>query len=392
MKINVKSLVSYLFIVAISVLFMLFLDGPGGTYLVIVTIAGLLISLGILLWTKKTLSCSVSLSEDVLNKGDILRVAMTLTKRGLAPTSLIKFSFTDCLLLSSNEQDSYCTIIFGHDEEVIEKTFKACFFGSGRTGAEKITISDYLGIFSYDIIDRTFMQSIKIYPDIPEVSGKDSFSRSLTDAIAFDDSEETTRSSDSICGTPGYEHRKYNPGDNLKLINWKLSAKRGELLVRKLEGTGNGEQLFALAFDNFHFAESQFAAEAMLGLIMNFAKAELPVKVIFFIDDRWTEKEINNTGDLQQLRYDMTSYNIYPISPSLSEEERKAVRKVKYPDLSDEERGVIFAPVYDEMLVSQLEKLSANGTECQAAVCGGEFSDDRVRRIFLENGNVRFSE
>ena len=392
MKINIKSLVGYLFIVAVSVLFMLFLDGPGGTYLVIVTVAGLFISLGILLWTKRTLSFSVKLSEDVLNKGDVLRVELTLRKRGFVPTSLIKFSFSDCMLLISDTNESYTTIIFGHDEETMEKSFKACFFGSGRTGVNKIVLSDYFDLFRYEIIDRSLISNIRIYPDIPEVSGKDSFVRSLTDAVAFDDNEETTRSADSICGTPGYEHRKYNPGDNLKLINWKLSAKRGELLVRKLEGTGNGEQLFALAFDNFHFAESQFAAEAMLGLIMNFAKAELPVRVIVFLDNNWIEREVNNTGDLQQLRYDMTSYNIFPISSSLSPEERREARKMKYPDIPDGENGVIFAPVYNETLSATLEKLMAKGTECQAAVCGGEFTDDRVRRIFLDGGNVRFSE
>lgn len=373
-------------------LFMLYLDGPGGTYLVIVTVAAFIISFALFLWTKNTLSFSLKLSEDVLNKGDMLSVHIILRKQGILPTSLIKFRFSDCLLLSSDKTESFCTIIFGQDDEIIEKAFKACFFGSGRIGADKITVSDYLGIFSCDLISRELMQSVRIYPDIPEISGKDSFARSLTDAVAFDDSEETTKSADSICGTPGYEHRKYIPGDNLKLINWKISAKRGELLVRKLEGTGNAEQIFALAFDNFHFAESQFAAEAMLGLVMNFAKSELPVRVMLFIDERWQEKEINNIGDLQQLRYDMTAYNIYPISSALTGEERKAVRKIRYPDITGGERGVIFAPVYDENLSAAIDKQEAAGSECQAAVCGGEFSDSRVRRFFLDGGNVRFSE
>ncbi len=391
MKIDVKSLAAYLFIAAVSVLFMLFLDGPGGTYLVIVISAALLISLGIFFWTKRTLSFSLKLSEDVLNKGDELSVELNLRKQGALPTALIKFSFSECPLLISKEQGSYCTVIFGHDEETVKKTFKAAFFGSGRVGADKIIISDYLGIFSYEIISRELMESVRIYPDIPEVSGKDSFARSLTDAVAFDDSEETTKTADSICGTPGYEHRKYAAGDNLKLINWKLSAKRGELLVRKLEGTGSAEQVFALAFDNLYFAESQLAAEAMLGLIMNFAKAELPVRVIIFLDEKWQEKEINNMGDLQQLRYDMTSYNMRPVSPLLTPKEQEAVRIAKYPDFS-EERAVIFAPVYDENLSALLDRLVSEGTECQAAVCGGELSDGRVRRIFIEGGNVRFSE
>ncbi len=392
MKVNVKNLITYIFIMIVSVLFMLFLDGPGGTYLVIATSAALLLSAGIFLWTRTMLTCSLRLSEDVLNKGDVLNVELILRKQGFLPTSIIRFAFSDCPFLYAEAREINTVVIFGHDEEIIEKSFKATFFGSGRTGVEKIVVSDYLGIFYYEITDRSLMQSVRIYPDIPDVSGKDSFARSLTDAVAFDDSEETTRSVDSICGTPGYEHRQYNPGDNLKLINWKLSAKRGELLVRKLEGTGNAEQVFALSFDNFYFAESQLAAEAMLGLIMNFARAELPVRVIVFIDDRWQEKPINNLGDLQQLRYDMTAYNIFPLRAGLTATERDALRKRKIPDVPADERAVIFAPFYDEELSAVLNRISSEGTDCQMAVCGGETGDSRVRRIIFESGNVRFSE
>ncbi len=392
MKINIKNLAAYIFIMIVSVLFMLFLDGPGGTYLIIVTSAALIISFGIFLWTKAKLSYSLKLSEDVLNKGDILNVELVLGKKGFLPTSMIKFVFSDCPLLYSETNEINSIVIFGHDEEIVEKSFRATFFGSGRTGVEKVVVSDYLGIFCYEIIDRNLMQSVRIYPDIPDVSGKDSFARSLADAVAFDDSEETTRSADSICGTPGYEHRQYFPGDNLKLINWKLSAKRGELLVRKLEGTGNAEQVFALAFDNFYFAESQLAAEAMLGLIMNFAKAELPVRVIVFIDDRWLEMPINNLGDLQQFRYDMTAYNIFPLKAGLTAAERDALRKRKIPEVPADERAVIFAPVCDAKLSAFMNRLSSEGADCQLAVCGGETTDGRVRRIFFESGNVRFSE
>ena len=392
MKINIKNLAMYIFISIISVLFMLFLDGPGGTYLVVVMAAAILISTGIFFWTKSTLSFSLKLSEDILNKGENLQLEMVLKKRGFLPTAFIKFDFLNSPLFSSKETDDYCVVIFGHDEEIIRKTLTAVFFGSGRVGTDKIIISDYLGIFSFEILNKELMNGVRIYPDIPDVSGRDSFARSLTDAVAFDESEEESASSDAVCGTPGYEHRKYNPGDNLKLINWKLSAKRGELLVRKLEGTGSCEHSFALAFDNFFFPESQLAAEAMLGLASVFAKAELPLVITICLDDKWQEFNVSNAADLQQLRYEMTSYNMFPLAANLTTEERNALRKVKYPDLSDSERAVIFAPVYGDMLIKTLDKHASGGTDCLAAVCGGDFSDDRVRKIYRESGNVRFSE
>ena len=341
MKINIKNLAVYLFILLVSVLFMLYLDGPGGTYLVIVITAALLISFGIFLWTKNTISFSMELSEDILNKGDNLYLELVLKKRGIIPTAFVKFTFLECALFSSEAEGGFCSVIFGHDEEIIKKRLAASFFGSSRVGTDKIIISDYLGVFSCELISKELMKNVRVYPDIPDVSGRDSFARSLTDAAAFDDSEETTKSSDSISGTPGYEHRKYIPGDSLKLINWKLSAKRGELLVRKLEGAGVSEQSFALAFDNFYFYDSQLAAEAMLGIAAVFAKAELPVRVTIYLDDKWQEITVSNTTDLQQLRYEMTAYNMFPLTGDLTADERKAMRKAKYPDVSDSDRTVI---------------------------------------------------
>ena len=62
------------------------------------------------------------------------------------------------------------------------------------------------------------MAEIKIYPDIPEVDRREGLARSLTDAAAFDESEETTQSLFAVNGTPGYEHRKYEPGAACTLV------------------------------------------------------------------------------------------------------------------------------------------------------------------------------
>ena len=149
MKINVKNLVTYIFIMIVSVLFMLFLDGPGGTYLIVATSAALLLSAGIFIWTRAMLTYSLRLSEDVLNKGDVLSVELILRKQGFLPTSIIRFAFSDCPFLYTETKEVNTVVIFGHDEEIVGKSFKAAFFGSGRTGVEKIVVSDYLGIFYY---------------------------------------------------------------------------------------------------------------------------------------------------------------------------------------------------------------------------------------------------
>ena len=395
MKINTGSLFAYLFTVVISVLFMLFLDGPGGSYLLIALTAGALISLGIFIWTMKTISVRVDISEDILNKNDALKVSVSVKRHGFMPTCLVKFGFSSSPHFLSDDKRDYCTIIFGQEEFCVEKSFTAVFFGNGKAGIGSVTLSDYLGIFSYTINNADFLNSIRIYPDIPEISGRDSFARSLTDAVSFDDSEETSQSMVSFNGVPGYDHRKYVPGDNLKLINWKISAKRGELLVRQLEGTGGSEQVFVLARDDLYFEESQLAAEAMLGLAMIFAKAELPVRVILYLDDSWQEISVKNPPDLFQLRYKMTDYYIFPLKRYCAEHKcpvDNELRKIAVPESIDGDRAVIFAPSSEEYVTVFMDKLCEQGTECQAAVCTGEITDNRIRRIERDSLSIRFSD
>ena len=395
MKVNFKALISFIFMIAISVLFMLFLDGPGGSYLLISILSALIISFLVFLWSKKTISANVELSEDILNKGDILKITVQLRKKGFLPTSFIRFSFSSSVHFNSEGRKIYSTIIFAQDSYFVEERITAAFFGNGNAGVTDMVISDYLGIFSYSLNDPSLYKTIKIYPDIPEVSGRDNFARSLTDAVSFDDSEETSQSVSSINGVPGYDHRKYVPGDNIKLINWKVSAKRGELLVRQLEGTGGAEQIFVLIRDDLYFEESQFAAEAMLGIMKIFARAELPVKVVLFINDSWEVIPVLNTSDLAQLRYRMTDYYIFPLKKYCEQNNCKIapeLRKIAIPDSVEGDRVVVFAPVCDENLAGFLDSLSVQGKEYEAAVCSGAITSKHIRKIERDNLSVRFSD
>lgn len=66
---------------------------------------------------------------------------------------------------------------------------------------------------------------VKVYPKIKEIK-EDSFDKGFRD----DELKNSHSHLEDIYSTR--ELRKYNPGDGLKRINWKVSAKHGELYVR----------------------------------------------------------------------------------------------------------------------------------------------------------------
>lgn len=380
---NIKNIISYLFLIAVSVLFMLFLDGPGGSYLLVAFIMAAVISVSLCIYTKNTLFAELKLDENVLNKGDTVNLSLKLSKKGFIPTSFITAEFFSSVHFSSEGENKLRTVIFGKDETAFEKSFKAGYFGSGKIGVSSIVVSDYLGLLQFNIYIRNSLSEVKIYPNIPEISGRDGFARNLTDSVTFDDDEETANSSNTMNGFPGYDHRKYAPGDNLKLVNWKLSAKRGELFVRLLEGAGSAEQLFILDKKYTNIADTELAAEALLGMAMIFAKSELPLRVLIRINEGWEEISVKNVSDLYNLRYRMTEYSIVM---------NEGAGENRFPPEINGERAVVFSPVYDEGLCAYLNSLMLSGKEYNAAVCAGELSDSRVRLIERDNLNVRFSD
>ena len=112
-----------------------------------------------------------------------------------------------------------------------------------------------------------------------------------------------------------YDIREYVAGDPVKRIHWKLSAKRGEFFVRRLEGSSGAEQTFLLdkagskAADRLAARrEEQLAVEGMLALMMQFAKTELPSSLKIRFGSHWETIPVGTPSDVSDIRYRLTDF------------------------------------------------------------------------------------
>lgn len=373
---NIKAILAYLVLIAVSVLFMLFLDGAGGCYLLIVLILAAIVSVGLCLYTKRSINASLNVSEDILNKGDTIKLSLIVKKRGVIPTSVISAEFVCGYNLIPLSAKRISTVMFGQDDNTFSAEYKAEYFGKCRLGLSSFVVSDFLGLCSFRVPISQAMLEIKIYPDVPEICEGDGFARGIADSAVFSDSEETTQSVNSFNGTPGYEHRQYVPGDSLKMVNWKLSAKKGELLVRRLEGIGNSEQTFVLDKKGKDYDSDQLAVEALLGLTAQLSKLEIPIRVYVRIGDLWEELFITSPMDIGQLRYRMAEY-------SFSDNDMN-----RFPNTVSTENLVVFSPSADVGLQQFADKMRDTGKSCLKAASTG--SGNEVSTIETDNGQIRF--
>lgn len=378
-KMKIKSILAYLALIAVSILFMLYLDGPGGSYLLTVLLLAGALSAAVCVYTKRCVSASLGVSEDIVNKGDRVILTVSVKKRGFLPTAVLRADFFASEHFEACSPLSLRAVCVGKAGCALKAEFSARCFGKGRLGLTSLAVSDYLGLFGFRIPVTGTLLDVRVYPSIPEIRRKDGFARSLTDAAAFDDSEETAEAAFAVQGSPGYDHRPYEPGDSLKLINWKLSAKRDELYVRRIEGACGAEQLFILDKMGGDRPSEQLAAEAMLGLIAQFARAELPVKLLIRFSETWEERSVTNYAELSQLRYAMTDFTFLPEGVN------------RFPASFSGNRAVVFSAGDGAGLLAYLTEMTGRGKDMSAAVAGAGAAGERLWRIGVEDGAVHFT-
>ncbi|PSP84781.1 DUF58 domain-containing protein [Halobacteriales archaeon QS_1_68_17] len=120
-------------------------------------------------------------------------------------------------------------------------------------GPATVTVTDAFGLF-----ERTFETGssgeLVVYPTVYDVADRSVLSALLGDALADERSEF-----DRI--------REYDPGDSLRDINWKSSAKREELVVTEFATGREGETVTVAG----HAAEGERAADRMASAVATVA-------------------------------------------------------------------------------------------------------------------------
>ncbi len=379
--IKIKAILAYLLIIGAAVLYTLFLESKGGCYLIIALVIAAFVSVCICLYTKTHLSVSLEVSEDILNRNEYLRADILLKKTGFLPSAFISTQLSPSYHFTGEGKGEFRTAMIGASEQMFSCEYKAEFFGVGRIVVNNIIVSDYLGLCSFRLPVACAASQIKIYPVIPEVSAREGLARTLTDSAVFDETEETTQTLYAINGTPGYEHRRYEPGDSLKLINWKLSAKRRELLVRRLEGATGAEQIFILdkagsVIEDMLLARSaeQLVVEALLGMLRRFAESELPSKLMIRTDEVWETIPVLTMSDISDLKYRLTGITFSENAVNSLPQDVKG-------------RIVVFTARCDQRIASFV-----NSSENHSAAADrGTVSSDRIWIASRDNDDIKFT-
>ncbi len=211
-----------------AALFMLFINGGIGSALLYAILIANLISTVLLLISKKRFTVTLHSLSGVTECGRKIEFEIVLKKKGFCFLPYIE------ICLAANTSIHLRTALLFRKEVTVKGEFPAEHSGLNKLLLENVIISDFLGNFHFNI--RADQQTqMAVLPRIVEYDGPDV----LPNMLPSEEEETEEGASTRRGGMPGYEHREYVPGDSPRRVNYKLSAKRGTLMVRLDESSGH---------------------------------------------------------------------------------------------------------------------------------------------------------
>ena len=327
----IENIFSYFLTLGLSFMFALFCSWRIGIFLLLILLFAPVLSFLLTLIFRRMITAEIQISKPLAAKKERLRLSLSVENRFFFPTPNITIeTLENPSVAYGNTAYEVAVMPFSAVSVSIPVTAKIC--GAGLVGIGRIYVTDYLGILKLQI-SSGMSQKIAVVPDIAEISGDEEYIRqTYILSTTTGDSDETVETSANVMGGfPGYDHREYVPGDPLKRINWKLSAKREKLYVR-LDDEMASSSVFLVLDPVAHITEKELAWLPK-SLYANSTAAELPalvrqnametslgvamtllahnLKIIYFYKKKngWESVPIDHPGQITLLQQELASFS-----------------------------------------------------------------------------------
>lgn len=174
-------------------------------------------------WAAKTLEISGSMSGRTVQRGEDVQLTVTVRHSGLIPIAPVRLE-----LYATPETPETAVRLKDAPGRTQRLTlpFHATHVGVSSPGVKSCTVEDLFGLFSITKTPEAARSELLVLPLPFQVEA-------LTFAPGDSGLETMARATEDV--TSPSDIRAYMPGDALKKIHWKLSARKRELVVRRFE-------------------------------------------------------------------------------------------------------------------------------------------------------------
>ncbi len=350
-----RRIIGYLIALFLTLMFALFMSARTGWFLFSVMAMLPFVSVIAAFIVRRYITVTAEVTDTELFKGNCIRLRLTVNNRAWFPSPpiILKQHCSDGLVCAENGSELAVNVL-PRSEGVFETEYRAVMWSYSRVGLEDAFITDYTGMIKMrlpSIAGTVNTFAVKIIPDIKDISSSQEILKAADEAAAGSDDNEDTADVRAVgfTGVPGYEHRSYEPGDPLKRINWKLSAKRDSLMVRLDDSILSKKHSVILDCSNTsgNARYGEICGETMLGILSVIIRSGYECTAWYRSGGVWVDSEVNDEMSLERLRLELAGYRF-----------TEAKERIPYRELSELPGGagavIFFTPCIDAALSDQL--------------------------------------
>ena len=189
---------------------------------VLIVLVFLFALLGVL-WASATLKTDSDLGENTVRRGENLMLSLRMRHRGLLPVAPLLLELSD----PSGKTDREIRLKnLPHRTQSLRLPVRASHVGVFSVGLRSVTVEDLLGLVQRRVEPENTVFRLTVLPQTFSVDP-------LVLAPGDPGSEMMARATEDLSAPS--DTRSYQPGDAMKKIHWKLSLRKGELMVRKFD-------------------------------------------------------------------------------------------------------------------------------------------------------------
>ncbi|MBQ7469685.1 MAG: DUF58 domain-containing protein [Pseudobutyrivibrio sp.] len=280
-SIHFKNFAIYIVMLIISIVFASFFGGPVAFVWLYAMVLLIPVSILYIALNYKFLSLYQEIEIHKVSKGEIHKYRILLENSGILPIHNMALStYSDrCDLLEITDGQ----LISLDVKEKIEllSNISCKYAGAYDVGAKSLTFTDPFNIFSVDLnVLYTFKAVVR--PKITNIANAALDFENLVNNSGF-------KSIKQVEDIPGNDMRAYQAGDSLSSINWKVSAKFSELMVRLPNPME--KRSVTLIMDAANWQDSKqnldylkmrdFFLEFVVSAAWNFGQQSVPLEIIY---------------------------------------------------------------------------------------------------------------
>lgn len=254
----------------------------------------------------KNVDVSVTLFRSVVDKNTKVLCRVAMKNNSLVPVPFISLELEISKLLDS--ENLYITTSLSKKEKIIrEIEVIPKHIGIGEINIKYFQLSSLFGLFKKKIDLGLDDNKVMILPQILESKG---ILNLVEETInSSEDNEEDYR---NIKGEVGYDYKEYVAGEPLNRVNWKLSSKRNQLVIRKDSMVSKSKKVIVL--DSYlldtseYYNISDLLIEGALALANSIYIENYDVSIMYRLKGKWIIENINSFIDIEELQKKLAIY------------------------------------------------------------------------------------